>query len=452
MAKLDARRANESFDMTVDATVTFASLFSSSSTSYACNTTGGDRLFFTGTGISVNSSGRPAGGTVNRAKIDLGRDGSLPSNDIDIDISGLSASLRTMMSRSSEFWKSALSGDDVIYAPSHAGAIMFGDADLFSSPRDVTGGRDTIVGGISIRQVLIGDAYQIARGNYTGGNDTVIGSKAGGTLVGDAYVASRTHMTGGIDRLTGSDTARDVIIGDIVTVEDGWTIFGGNDIINARGGNDSIIGDVRNIANPSLAFAPTVNCGNDLAHGGAGNDEVIGDFGYGEDTIYSNVVNCGNDRLYGDAGNDTIYGDTKDSTFFAFGGMRFGDDTLYGGAGDDVIYGDAAAIYSGAPDQGGDDLIDGGAGNDRLYSNGGVDSFRFLFGADNDQVVDFEDDTDQLLIDDAYGFADAAQVVAATSADGDDAVIDLGGGDSIRLVAFLATNTIADLHNDITII
>jgi Ca2+-binding RTX toxin-like protein len=446
MAKLDARKANEAFDMTADATVTFASLFSASATAYACNTTGGDRLFFTGTGISVSSSGRPAGGTVNRVRIDLGRDA-----DIDVDISGLSASLRTMMARSNEFWKSALSDNDVLYAPTHAGAVMFGDADMFSAPRDITGGRDTIVGGDSVRQVLIGDAYQIARGNYTGGNDTVIGSKAGGTLVGDAYYASRTNMTGGIDRLTGSDSARDVIIGDIVTVQDGWTIVGGNDIINGRGGNDTIIGDVRNIANPSLADSAFVKCGNDLANGGAGNDEIIGDFGSGEDAIYGNVVNCGNDRLYGDDGNDTIYGDTKDSSFF-FHGMRFGDDVIYGGTGDDVIYGDAAAIYSSAPDQGGDDLIDGGTGDDQLTGNGGADSFRFLFAADNDRVADFEDDTDQLLIDDAYGFLTAAQVVAATSADGDDAVIDLGGGDSIRLVDFLATNTTADLLNDITII
>ena len=40
---------------------------------------------------------------------------------------------------------------------------------------------------------------------------------------------------------------------------------------------------------------------------------------------------------------------------------------------------------------------------------------------------------------------------APTSADGDDAVINLGGGNSVRLVGYLAGHTIADLEDDIVI-
>ena len=71
--------------------------------------------------------------------------------------------------------------------------------------------------------------------------------------------------------------------------------------------------------------------------------------------------------------------------------------------------------------------------------------------AGNDRILDFEDDIDQIEIAASYGFANAAEVVAATSAAGDDAFIDLGGGNSVRLVGYLAGHTIASLENDIVI-
>ena len=93
-----------------------------------------------------------------------------------------------------------------------------------------------------------------------------------------------------------------------------------------------------------------------------------------------------------------------------------GNDLLVGSAGDDTINGLA-----------GDDILEGGAGDD---------TFVFDFGSGSDRIEDFSagSATPDVLDLSGRGFANAQAVLANASADGGDVVIDLGGGDEVRLV------------------
>ena len=102
-----------------------------------------------------------------------------------------------------------------------------------------------------------------------------------------------------------------------------------------------------------------------------------------------------------------------------------GNDTLNGGAGADKLLG-----------LDGNDILNGGTGNDRLIGGNGVDTFVFSTGAGQDKVADFVSGTDKLDLS-AY-FTSFTAVQAATHDVGADAVIDLGGGDSVTLTGVLA--------------
>ena len=84
----------------------------------------------------------------------------------------------------------------------------------------------------------------------------------------------------------------------------------------------------------------------------------------------------------------------------------------------------------------GDDVLQGFAGNDTLGGGGGADRFVFDHGTGQDMVGDFVSGTDKLDLS-AFGFANFAAVQAATHDVGGNAVIDLGGGDSVTLSGFL---------------
>lgn len=170
--------------------------------------------------------------------------------------------------------------------------------------------------------------------------------------------------------------------------------------------------------------------------------------GNGDDKIFGGNLD---DILNGDAGNDTLVGDAGSDT------MHGGDDNdrLYGGSTADFLFGDDGIdLLAGS---GGDDELNGGRGNDRLL--GGPGSNIFIFDADTgaDRVFNFQDNVDKIHISASYGFADAAAVIAATfvsGSAGQNAVIDLGGGNTINVVNWLlgGAHAIADLQNDILIV
>jgi serralysin len=142
----------------------------------------------------------------------------------------------------------------------------------------------------------------------------------------------------------------------------------GNDDLRGYGADDTIRG----------------NEGTDRLYGGDGDDFVLGDEG--------------NDAIYGGAGDDLIVGGLDDDRLF--GGV--GSDSMYGEDGDDVLQGGEGADY----------LI-GGAGTDRLVGGAGGDTFTFapvvvegvsaIGDAAIDMIVDFEQETDRIDVNDWFG-------------------------------------------------
>jgi serralysin len=472
MARLDARFASQLFNASDARNVGFGAHVRHSPASYVWNTSGHDRIHVTGAGITVNAANRPAGGTATRVAIDLNADG-----DIDATISDISVPLTALVASPQSFWQTLLKGHDTIYAARNFGSVLFGDFLIVTG--SLIGGRDSIVGGTGPGQNIYGDAEAVGErldaggrlaGELTGSRDTIVANNTTGNslIIGDARnVESSSTLRSNGDILTGSAARGDTIIGDAERVFESMC-RSGSDTINGRGGDDLLIGDVRNVQRfPGATSGPAASGAADLINGGAGDDTIIGDMmtvsnaGVGALSFASG----GNDRLNGNDGDDTIYGDTiEGNDAWADGG--FGRDQIDGGAGNDTIYGDAATFSSSfLPDDPangfdvihggmGDDFIDGGLAADRLFGDAGMDTviggfgndemtggadadvFRFLVGSRLDRVLDFQDDIDELQISSAYGYADAASVVATATVDGDDITLNLTAEDKITLVDF----------------
>ena len=144
--------------------------------------------------------------------------------------------------------------------------------------------------------------------------------------------------------------------------------FGGNDILRADFGDDTMLGGL----------------GDDEIYGNQGNDTIKGSLGV--DTIYGRqdsdemYGNEGKDRLYGNKGDDLIYGGKSND--WHHGGK--GNDALYGNLGDDLIFGGID-----------NDTLHGGQGDDVLSGNLGADVFNLSAGSD--QVMDFEANDGDLI-------------------------------------------------------
>ncbi|WP_199250063.1 calcium-binding protein [[Phormidium] sp. ETS-05] len=104
----------------------------------------------------------------------------------------------------------------------------------------------------------------------------------------------------------------------------------GDDVINARNGNNRVDGGAGN---------DVLLAGNDADYitGGAGLDQILS--GPGEDYLDGGddddvmLAGTGSDRLYGGAGNDKLFGEQGDDYLFGDGGV----DTLTGGPGRDAF-------------------------------------------------------------------------------------------------------------------
>lgn len=179
----------------------------------------------------------------------------------------------------------------------------------------------------------------------------------------------------------------------------------GDDDIRAKGGDDVIRGGK----------------GGDRVKGGAGDDDISG--GDGRDRLHGGAGadtidgGDGNDRIKGDRGDDSLTGGAGNDR--VSGGK--GDDIVLGGDGDDRVKGGAGA-----------DLIDGGAGSDRYWGNGGADTFVFGVDGEFDKIHNYVDGVDVIDIS-AFGLTGIDEVLAAATEDGDDLLIDLGGGDVIKV-------------------
>jgi Ca2+-binding RTX toxin-like protein len=111
------------------------------------------------------------------------------------------------------------------------------------------------------------------------------------------------------------------------------------------------------------------------------------------------------------------------------------DETLDGAAGADELRGGD-----------GDDVLVGGEGDDLLLGGAGDDTLVFESFSGNDTVGDFAAGaaSEDLLDLRGRGFTDAANVIDNAVQDGSDVVIDLGDGDSVRLVG----TELSALHAD----
>jgi Ca2+-binding RTX toxin-like protein len=209
---------------------------------------------------------------------------------------------------------------------------------------------------------------------------------------------------------------------------------------------DGFIGDLTLTGIGALNERITGATGNDVLSGGDGNDKLIGlagndtlDGGNGNDTL---IGGAGDDTLIGGLGIDTVsYGDAISGVTVSLadagphvtsaGSDTFsGIENLTGSLFGDTLTGDSGANILNGGD--GDDILNGGAGIDTLLGGNGADKFLFDHGTGQDTVGDFVSGTDKLDLT-AFGFADFTAVQTATHDVGGNAVIDLGGGDSVTL-------------------
>lgn len=183
---------------------------------------------------------------------------------------------------------------------------------------------------------------------------------------------------------------------------DVFRMFGGDDIVEAGGGNDRIL----------------AGSGNDIVLAGGGRDTVMG--GNGSDLIFTDG---GADFVDGGRGRDAILLGSGDDTGYGGAGAdlllgQSGDDDLWGEAGRDLLVGGGGAnkLNGGEGNDGliaggtGKDYLNGGAGRDVLVAGGdltdmigGADADVFVFAPNGDDAVfvtiqDFEDGVDRIAL------------------------------------------------------
>lgn len=335
-------------------------------------------------------------------------------------------------------------------------------------------GTDIVSGGDGIDYVYGGAGDDVLNGGD--GNDVLVGQSGIDTINGDAGTDA-VFAGEGNDIIDGGD-GRDFLYGE--GGDDNIMAGEGNDAVLAGAGHDTVYGGIGNDAIVGHEGNDTIfgedgddaingNEGNDVIRGAAGSDVLSGELG--NDELYGGD---GVDALFGDAGDDMLYGNADQDFMFGGDGVDYlsagtGDDSAFGGAGNDEIYGEAGndrvvgdagndTVYGGD----GNDIVGGGDGNDILYGDAGGDAlfagagsdtltggaggdtFYFSAGSSGDNTVtDFTSGTDVVLIRGFEAFDTFAEIQAATSQVGANAVVDLGGGYTIILNGIAANSLTA---------
>lgn len=207
---------------------------------------------------------------------------------------------------------------------------------------------------------------------------------------------------------------------------------GGDDVINAKGGDDTVYaGGGDDIVNAGSGQDTVYGQGgDDLLNGGQGDDELHG--GSGDDILRGGQ---GQDELHGGIGDDELRGGQGDDDLF--GGQ--GDDSLYGGQGQDKLDGGAGddALFGGQ----GDDIINGGTGDgsdDVLTGGPGADKFVFDGEFGSDIITDFKTD-DTIDLTTFFGPGDVT-----FEAEGDDVIITVPGKGTITVLNASVEDVIAN--------
>ena len=275
------------------------------------------------------------------------------------------------------------------------------------------------------------DALNGGNGNYSGATLTL--ARNGGAIAEDDFVL---NSGGGI---TVNAAARTISSGGQIIatyVEDQGELAVSFTDANGVAPTTALVNDViQSIAYRNLGASPpasvqidyTFDDGNGGSQGsGAGQAvgsvtvQTLGSGGMG--TSFS-VGSDGDEFFIGTASGD----------FFDAGA---GNDILSGLAGDDDLLGGA-----------GNDVIAGGEGADWLYGGDGDDTFVFGPADGHDTIADFDAGSaggDSIDVS-AFAFADFTAVLASVVQAGADAVLEISGDTSLRLVGVDRTNLD---HND----
>ena len=244
-------------------------------------------------------------------------------------------------------------------------------------------------------------------------------------------------------------------------------------MINSRGGNDSIVG-AQGAINNSF-YGDSIS----LSYSKGGNDRLIGsdaaDFNnlYGDaDTLSRSKggsdllvggTNADVNNLFGDAiamlgdlatmsvgGNDTLYGGNGASLNYLFGDAIYtsysfcGDDLLIAGdfAQENYMYGDGSEAF--ANSWGGSDRLVSGTGNDYMWGDFqiiaadtkfGRDTFAFKTNNGQDKIFDFRSGEDKIKIHGIAGLADFSQLQTQITVQDGSSIITLGTDDTVTSLA-----------------
>jgi len=319
-------------------------------------------------------------------------------------------------------------GADTLAGNGLANVILGGDGD----DRLRGGlGADTLDGGAGSDTADYSDKTAAISVSLNGAADAVV--KVGG--LAEDILRNVENLTGG----AGSDS----LVGD--AKDNSFAGGAGDDFMRGGGGHDVLDGgagvDTADYQDKSQSVAVSLNINNAVT-------VYVG--GVAEDTL-SNVEN-----VNGGSAGDTLTGDTKDNTFYGYGGA----DSLSGGLGKDLLVGgDGADSLNGGD---GADALVGGAGADLLTGGTGVDTFRFLALSDStpaamDRITDYVagevidlsalDANSQLAGDQAFklvsSFSHAAGQLMLSYADGVTTVLADVNGDAAADFAFQINGKLA---------
>ncbi|GAA6206746.1 hypothetical protein NBRC116601_00390 [Cognatishimia sp. WU-CL00825] len=323
--------------------------------------------------------------------------------------------------------------DDKIYG-SNAANTIWGDAG--NDTIYGRAGRDELFGGQGNDTLYGGDAHDRIDGGE--GDDVLFGGDGGDQLIGGdgidraQYSLSQSALTvdlqysnlntgraigdtyEGIENLLGSQYS-DALRGD----EHDNHIYGvdGADTLHGREGNDTLEG----------------GNGDDVLVGGAGGDFLKGGDGIDRATYDTSGSSFIADLQFAQFNTGHAQGDTYESVEDLVGGD--GHDDLRGNQDDNSIWGGA-----------GNDQIHGRLGDDTLYGQAGADNFYFSAGWGQDQVADFEDNTDTIIFQN-LGLTDVQDALGHATQSGSDVVFDFGGGDTFTVL----NTTLSALSDDILV-
>ena len=253
---------------------------------------------------------------------------------------------------------------------------------------------------------------------------------------GEAQFDALTQMGtafgfGGSDTLQGTVLSNDFLYGG--SGGDVLKATGGDDFLFGQGGDDRLVGG----SGYDHLFG---GLGNDTLDAGSGANMMTG--GRGAD-LY--IVRSGRDtvREFASAGVDQV---STTQRVLSFAGGNSGqyanvENLLYIGQGN--FRGTGNGMANGITGGAGSDTLTGGGGSDTLTGQGGDDILtggsqadHFVFGPamGHDEITDFADDTDLIVLQGIAGVQDVAQALSHASQIGADVVFDFGtaGGFVLR--------------------